>query len=345
MSRLIAAAVPVSVTLALLCATPAAAQWPKQVPADGIAGYPMFFPDGQRIAYAFLAGPDGASQLHSIRIDGSDDRTLTAEKDHVLEVGFARDSRRLVYRTTRRRTGPDDPRSERLVSIDPDGSDPRVILSISDGRVSPAGWSPDGKELMATMRAGRGSDSVYIVSADGSNRRALFEGYGAWLADGSVTQTIRGVTGAQILIHETPASPGRSMTDMRFQTSLAVSRDGRLIAMQAGSLPPLGPLGGGHLYVMRRDGTAMRQIIDDASHIYNVSFSPDGSKLLFEDTRDGNMDIFVINVDGTGERRLTTAPEDDQLPSWSPDGRQIVFSSGQHVWLMNADGTAKRRIR
>jgi len=332
-------------TLALLHAAPAAAQWPRQVPADGIAGYPSFFPDGRRIAYAFLAGPDAASQLHSVRIDGSDDRTLTAEKDHVLEVGFARDGKRLVYRATRRRASADDPRSERLVSINPDGSDPRIIMSVPDGRVSLGGWSPDGTELMATMRVGRGSDSVYLVNADGSNRRAVFDGYGAWLADGSVIQTLRGMTGAQILIHETPASPGRSITDMRFQSSLVTSRDGRLIAMQAGSLPPVGPLGGGHLYVMKRDGTGMRQIVDDASHIYNISFSPDGSKLLFEDTRDGNMDIFVINVDGTGERRLTAGPEDDQLPSWSPDGRQILFSSASHVWIMNADGTAKRRIR
>jgi Tol biopolymer transport system component len=153
------------------------------------------------------------------------------------------------------------------------------------------------------------------------------------------------MTGAQILVHETPASPGRSITDMRFQSGLATSRDGRLIAMQAGSLPPMGPVGGGHLYVMKRDGTGMRQIVDDASHIYNISFSPDGSKLLFEDTRGGNMDIFVINVDGSGERRLTTAPEDDQLPSWSPDGRMILYSSGHHIWVMNADGTATRRIR
>lgn len=195
------------------------------------------------------------------------------------------------------------------------------------------------------MRTGRGPDSTFIATTDGSSRRAVFEGSGGWLPDGRVTQMLRSMAGAQILIREALASPARPVSDMRFQFNMVPSRDGRLMALQAGSAPPTGPGAGGQLSVMKRDGTGLRTIVDDASHIFNVSFSPDGSKLLFEDTRDSNTDIFVVNVDGTGEHRLTTAPEDDASPSWSPDGRQILFSSGHHIWLMNADGTAKRRIR
>ena len=335
----------VCASLPLVFPRSAVAQWPRDVPADGIAGYPKFFPDGRRIAFAFLSGPDAVSQLHSIRIDGTDERTLTAEQVHVLEVEFSRDGTRLVYRTTRRRTRPDDPRAEGLVSIKPDGTDSRVIATVPDGRLSMAGWSPDGKALLVMMRAGRGPDSVYLMNADGSNRRAVFEGSGRWLSDGIVIQTSRSMTGAQILVRESATSPGRSLSDMPFQFNMVASRDGRLVALQAGSAPPSGPGGGGQLYIMKRDGTGLRKVVDDASHIFNMSFSPDGSKLLFEDTRQNNTDLFVINVDGTGEHRLTTAPEDDAQPSWSPDGRQILFSSGHHVWLMNADGTAKRRIR
>jgi Tol biopolymer transport system component len=43
---------------------------------------------------------------------------------------------------------------------------------------------------------------------------------------------------------------------------------------------------------------------------------------------DGNeSDVFVINADGSGRRRLTTARGNDFSPTWSPDGRRLVFRS------------------
>jgi len=333
--------------LALLSgsATQAAAQWPRPVPPGGVAGYPSFFPDGQRIAFAFVPGPDSVSQLHSIRVDGTDDRTLTAEAYHVLQAHFSPDGRRLVYRATRPTSPGGGDRSERLVSINPDGTDARVIVSVS-GRADFEGWSADGKQLMVSMRVGSASDSTYIMNADGTNRRALFDGAGQWLRDGHVVQSTRSMTGAQILVRDGPTSSPRPLiSEMRFQSGVASSADGRRLVVKAGSLPAMGPVGGGSVYVMNRDGSDPRKIIDDAGHVFNLSFSPDGSKVLFEDTREGNTDIYVANVDGSGERRLTAAAEDDALPSWSPDGRLILFTSGHHVWLMSADGSGKRQVR
>ena len=51
---------------------------------------------------------------------------------------------------------------------------------------------------------------------------------------------------------------------------------------------------------------------------YEPSWSPDGSQLVFSSTRLGNQDIYVINADGTAERRITNSTAFDYSPSWSP---------------------------
>jgi TolB protein len=64
-----------------------------------------------------------------------------------------------------------------------------------------------------------------------------------------------------------------------------------------------------------------------------------------------NFDVQVMRADGTGRRRLTTGPHREIDARWSPDGRTISFTrmldtSGRvtSIWLMNADGTHKRRV-
>ncbi len=52
-------------------------------------------------------------------------------------------------------------------------------------------------------------------------------------------------------------------------------------------------------------------------------------------------DVYVSK--GATETRLTRDGGYSR-PRWSPDGRQIAFLKGGRVWVMKADGTAKRRL-
>ena len=78
------------------------------------------------------------------------------------------------------------------------------------------------------------------------------------------------------------------------------------------------------------------------------SWSPDGSKLAFTSSRDGNAEIYVMNKDGSGLRRMTNNPAIDVSPTWSPTGTQLAWVSdrtGQpKIYLMNADGTGQRLL-
>ena len=78
--------------------------------------------------------------------------------------------------------------------------------------------------------------------------------------------------------------------------------------------------------------------------------SPPSGQIAFE--RHG--DIWIVDADGGHARRLTISSKTEQRPAWSPDGRTIAFiragtGNGYNVclneiWLMNADGTNKRRV-
>jgi TolB protein len=74
------------------------------------------------------------------------------------------------------------------------------------------------------------------------------------------------------------------------------------------------------------------------------AWSPDGSKIVFESTRDGpDADIFVMKADGTGVVQLTRNDVVDSTPVFTPDGRFIVWASelvgNLDVFRMAADGS------
>jgi Tol biopolymer transport system component len=77
-------------------------------------------------------------------------------------------------------------------------------------------------------------------------------------------------------------------------------------------------------------------------------YSPDGMKIAFLSTHDGDPEIFVINADGTAPRKLTDNSAVDAAPSWSPDGSKIIFTSDRsgkfELYRMNADGSQQEMI-
>jgi TolB protein len=56
-------------------------------------------------------------------------------------------------------------------------------------------------------------------------------------------------------------------------------------------------------------------------------YSPDGTRIAFAATEGGNSDVWVMNADGTAARKLTNDPALDLSPSWSPDGKRLAFVS------------------
>lgn len=128
-------------------------------------------------------------------------------------------------------------------------------------------------------------------------------------ADGTVT----GVGYGRARVTAT-APGGHTATAEVFVESellLASSRSGRL-----------------QLYWAHRGNLAeLRPVTADTGQATDPAFSPDGSRVAFVSTRNGNPDIYLMDADGTHTVRVTKDPHADARPAFTADGRGLVFES------------------
>ena len=88
-----------------------------------------------------------------------------------------------------------------------------------------------------------------------------------------------------------------------------------------------------------------------ASRSSDPDFSPDGTKIAYSGTlnvSDPHEDIYMMARSGKGKKALTDTDDRSEWgPAWSPDGTKIAFvrdSAQPDIWVMNADGSGKRKI-
>jgi TolB protein len=77
------------------------------------------------------------------------------------------------------------------------------------------------------------------------------------------------------------------------------------------------------------------------------SYSPDGSKIVFESDRSGSQQIYVMNADGSGQQRISHGGGRYATPEWSPRGDQIAFTkiSGDFkIAVMTPSGDNERLL-
>jgi Tol biopolymer transport system component len=101
--------------------------------------------------------------------------------------------------------------------------------------------------------------------------------------------------------------------------SCDVSPDGRWVAFHS-SIPQE------DLFVVRPDGSGLRQITNDAARDRFPRWSPDGSRLAFQSDRGGTYEIWTLRPDGSGMDRATPPDGNPAYPVWSPDGRTLALT-------------------
>ena len=128
------------------------------------------------------------------------------------------------------------------------------------------------------------------------------------------------------------------------------SPDGRKIVF----MRELGPRFSGdyRLFLLDFGSSQVRRLTTSRTAEFQPAWSPTGEHIAYTDRND----VLLVRADGTGARRLTRGPARDGLPVWSPDGKRIAYSGRRHcsirfladcpteVFVMNADGSAKRRV-
>ena len=223
-----------------------------------------------------------------------------------------------------------------------DGGDPRQLTA--DRRGMHAGqpaWSPDGSEI-AFVR-GRSVPSVLIVrpgdlfvmKADGSDVRRLTRGWldatPAFSPDGSelVFSRARSFDSSSrgLWVMRVPGGSPRQLTHTfdSLDGAPAWSPDGARIAFVRLKRESMYD-GAVALYVMNRDGTHLRRIIDYryfSFFSFPVSWSPDGRTIAFEMSPSRLCtSISLVDVASGRARPLTSCAKPRQsalAPSWQPD--------------------------
>ena len=113
--------------------------------------------------------------------------------------------------------------------------------------------------------------------------------------------------------------------------------------------------GNDEIYLMYPDGTNLQRLTNTPDiQVWHPSWSPDGSRIVFQCYRYGGsgFNVCLINSDGSGYTEITDWEQDGsgaQRHVWSPDGNQIAVSREMGseptaIWLMNADGSNQRQL-
>lgn len=251
------------------------------------------------------------------------------------------------------------------------------------GRGFGPSWSPDGRTIAFTDLISPTAQTLFVMDADGSNRRRLPIAAGgrgnvsnyspAWSPDGTRLAFTRSVIGPHtrkgwaidVYIVGLDGTSLRRVTTSGTAYAPTWSPDGRRIAY----MEVLGSSESHRLHVVNADGSgdhtllaASRAAWAPGGHalIWSPAWSPDGRRIMFSRATRlrateppwAVFEIYAINPNGTGLHRLTRTTVErpphstaNIWPAWSPDGAQIVFLSlPDRVRVMNADGSGLRTV-
>jgi Tol biopolymer transport system component len=207
-------------------------------------------------------------------------------------------------------------------------------------------FSRDGKKLIFQRqeKVDEGCDQEYLINVDGSGLRRISNGWGRTTCGFFYANDTR-VLYSSTFKHDQacPPPPDQSM----------------------GYVWPLGHL---EIYTSALDGSDLRQLTDNGAYNAESTVSPDGRRIIFTSTKDGDIDLYSMAVDGSDVQRITNRIGYDGGAFYSPDGKRIVWRAGYpatardsadyrsllgqrmvrpsrvEVWVANADGSDPRQI-
>ncbi|MBW8011470.1 MAG: hypothetical protein FVQ83_09550 [Chloroflexi bacterium] len=321
---------------------------------------PAWSPDGDRIAFISCPGEDALRvpcSLYTILVDGSGLSSITDAPVVPMDNSPPKwmPDNHTIYFFTYDFSGYQDRPVYWLSVSDIDGSMFSRIDRIWDG----SAISSDGSKFAWASGCGDCADyGLNIENSDGSGELLNFyvssPSLPVWApGDGCIAFRAWSYDSSDYGIYLLDIEEGDPfrLVDHQDETPAVWSPDGMQIAFASSRN------GGWGIYLIDLSdvtlGTQAAQTWQLTSNAAGFdtspAWSPDGQKIAFVSTQDGNPEIYLIDVDGSNLTRLTNSPQQERYPVWSPDGTQIAFisfrdSAAGEIYIINIDGTNLTRL-
>lgn len=284
------------------------------------------------LTLTFAAEWDGDLELYDIHADGSGLIQLTSNTMSDLDPAWSPDGRQLAYVE---RNG----QEERLIVVDADGQNTRVLAPESLGPIVYPTWSPDGSRI-----AFRNLEDLYVVDVETGQALNLtqntrpfpleisFSPDGSMLAFNAQSDVVADVNNKLFVINVDGSDPRELTIDEVDSVSWPSWHPAENLILFEGS----GPIEGFQLYLARLDRTIERLRRPAGLGLVLPAWSPDGAMISYKARSTGALHVLtadesldVVALDLSDEVRAGSAI---WRYFWAPDSR--------HVAYMLSDGSA-----
>jgi len=233
-------------------------------------------------------------------------------------------------------------------------------------------------------------NNIQQLTFGGDNAEAYFSYDGNWLVF-QKTNVKEGVACDQIFIGKIPTGPfekfvprlvstGKGRTTCGFFT-----KDGKHVIyasthLESDSCPPvpdrkkygnkyIWPLYGSYdIFMADLNGKIVKQLTKSSGYDAEATLSPDGNKMIYTSTKDGDIDLYIMELKTGQEKRITNTLGYDGGAWFSPDGKKIIWRASRppsdsaireykdllaenlvaptqmEIWVANSDGTDARQV-
>lgn len=225
-----------------------------------------------------------------------------------------------------------------------DGSSRRQLSRDGAGSHSSLAWSPDGKRLAYVTRDYKtGANGVWVFNLENSTAVSLLTSTSdyfsdlQWSPDGRKLLLVSGIPGAN------PRSTlklievaGNVVSDLLPRSNKGVneqprwSPDGRAIAFVSDRS------GRRQIWLVRPDGTDLRQLTADEEPKSFPVWSPDSAVVLYLAGPANSGNLWLVDAAGGESRRLSSSGRITGRTEWSPDGKRLVFTKREkalQLWI------------
>lgn len=272
-------------------------------------------PSGPRVVFASNRGEDpNKTDLYILNIDSGEVTPLNTGFDAVFFPKWSPDGTKILFAVWD---------AWNLYTVNADGSN---LTQLTDFRSNNADWSPDGSQIVFQSdhrNEPKDTPDLYLIDANGENLSEILDQpkdadyMPRWVGSDKIAFLSDRSGHAEIYTINIDGSQRTQITDGKASIgAFAVSSDGTRLVFTY-------PQGDNFANMYSIDisgdvGSAIR-LTSEATRDENPAWLPDGSAVIYNTDKGGNMDLWTVSADGTDFVQLTDDEYYDLYPDyWMP---------------------------